>query len=298
MNTWVKETAETLTCGFPLNRFPEEYGGGPVFASPLIGVAQGNDSIFELFKKVVGPDHLTPAELWRQAELPDRDDLEDQLRVVSVAFPYSQKVREAGRKSTGGMPPEIYCLARNWANHIIAGVMTELAGSLNEQGFSAAVGVGNSPYNIHLKKDPYRVYSNWSERHIGFAAGLGSLGLHAGLITEAGSNIRLGSLVTDAPLEVTPRSSDDPYHNCLFHVNGSCGACIARCPGGAVSEQGHDKTKCKKYGGKVSVNMKKGKLFSLLRTRFQRINGIDKEQRETGCALCQFGVPCSDRNPA
>jgi hypothetical protein len=291
------DLAGELAVGQAVNRLPEEYGGVPIFAAPVIGVARGDDPVFERFKDVAGPRHLTPLDLWKASGLPDEDNVEKKLRVLALAFPYSAGIREAGKKAVDGMPPDIYCLARNWANHVIRGVMEGLTDWLRTEGYGAVIGVVSPAYNISREDDPCRVRSNWSERHVAFAAGLGSFGLHAGLITEVGSSIRLGSLVTDAPLEITPRISDEPYHHCLFHANGPCGACISRCPGGAVSDRGHDKSKCRAYGRRVAEKVKEGKLAPLLRTRLQRVNGVEREQRETGCALCQFAVPCSDRCP-
>jgi len=57
--------------------------------------------------------------------------------------------------------------------------------------------------------------STWSERHIAFAAGLGTFSLTRAVITSKGCNVRFASLVTNAPLEVTPRKNNDPTANCL-----------------------------------------------------------------------------------
>ena len=46
------------------NRLPEEFGSGKIFSKPLIGVAQGNDPIFQKYKEIIGSEHLTPLELW------------------------------------------------------------------------------------------------------------------------------------------------------------------------------------------------------------------------------------------
>ncbi len=46
-----------------LNRLPMAYGGGPIFARPLVGISAGDDDIFQTYKQVVGPEHLTPAEI-------------------------------------------------------------------------------------------------------------------------------------------------------------------------------------------------------------------------------------------
>ncbi|MFC2070768.1 epoxyqueuosine reductase, partial [Chloroflexota bacterium] len=90
-------------------------------------------------------------------------------------------------------------------------------------------------------------YSNWSERHIAFAAGQGTFSLSDGFITERGIAHRCGSVVTDLFLPPSPRTATSPYSNCLAYVGLKCEACIKRCPARAISEQGHNKPKCQQY---------------------------------------------------
>ncbi len=123
--------------------------------------------------------------------------------------------------------------------------------------------------------------SNWSERHIAYAAGLGTFSLSDGFITERGIAHRCGSVVTDMPLPISPRTAKNPYSNCLFYVNNKCWACIPRCPAGAIKEQGHDKIRCRHYMWDDIAYIKQK-------------YGVDVQ----GCGLCQTKVPCEFRNPA
>ena len=64
-------------------------------------------------------------------------------------------------------------------------------------------------------------------------------------------------------------------------MNGECNACVARCPAGAITENGHDKAKCLEYiDPKLQYLLKKYDV------------GI------VGCGLCQTKVPCESCNPA
>ncbi len=126
-------------------------------------------------------------------------------------------------------------------------------------------------------------YSNWSERHIAYAAGLGTFSLSDGFITERGIAHRCGSVVTDLVLPASPRAAEGPYSNCLFYVDGSCHACIARCPAEAITEQGHDKIKCRAYLREIGYSTKEE---------------YDIETSVWGCGLCQTKVPCEYRIPA
>ncbi|MBU1864392.1 MAG: hypothetical protein KKH94_12075 [Candidatus Omnitrophica bacterium] len=43
--------------------------------------------------------------------------------------------------------------------------------------------------------------------------------------------------------------------------------------------------------------MQKRPLKALLKPQHRRINGKKRVTYPVGCALCQFGVPCTDKNP-
>ena len=47
MNEQVQQFVEDLFSASELNRLPESYGGGRIFATPLTGVSAGDDNIFE-----------------------------------------------------------------------------------------------------------------------------------------------------------------------------------------------------------------------------------------------------------
>ena len=297
MNESVKYLLAQLSASSPLNRLPEQHGSGVIISKPLIGVARGDDHIFEVFKEVVAPEHLTPVEMWSQNGLPTARGLATGLRVMSIVFPFSSHIREAGQARRASMPPEVYCVARNFAGPFIHAVVREVVRHLEEQGFRAASGMLSEVFEITARDDPYRVHSNWSERHVAFAAGLGTFSLHEALITEAGCNVRLASVITDAPLMVTPRTSDEPYANCLHYACGTCESCVERCPAGAISSAGHNKSKCMAYYRKVGQEMRARPLGKILKPLRQRINGEIRIRYPVGCALCQFGVPCMDKNP-
>ena len=194
------------------------------------------------------------------------------------------------------MPADIYCLGRNYANEFMKDVLRKTMAFFQDQGFRAAAGMLSPAFRLRLQNKPPQFYSLWSERHMAFAAGLGTFSLHEGLITEAGCNIRVTSVITDAPLTVTPRRSDEPYANCLFYAKGECRKCEERCPGGAITAEGHDKVKCRQYGVIVSKEMNK-KFGPLLKPHERNVEGNIIVSHPVGCAFCQFHVPCMDRNP-
>jgi epoxyqueuosine reductase QueG len=126
--------------------------------------------------------------------------------------------------------------------------------------------------------------SIWSERHIAFAAGLGTFSLNDAMITEKGIAVKLLSAVTNLKLEPDVRKAKSHTENCLYLSKGTCGACIQRCPVGAISKEGHDKMKCYAY-----VYGEESK---------QAAAAIGASAKAgSGCGLCQSNVPCENKNP-
>ena len=296
LNTALKEYLEHLFITSKLNHLPKQFGGYKIFSYPLIGIAKGDDPIFFKFKEVVGPEHYTPHEMWNlniKKKVPP-----NQLRVLSIIFPFTQKIREESlnpiKLKRILIPSEYYSIARNYANEFITASMEKVIKFIEKEGFNGLAGVLSNQFTVFTKRN---LYSNWSERHIAFAAGLGTFSLHEGLITNVGCNVRLGSIITDCPLDITPRKNDDPYSNCLFYVNGNCRECIDKCPANAITEDGHNKILCNNYRLKVSRKMVP-RLQTYLKPHFRRINNEwTEESYPVGCAFCQFGVCCMDKNP-
>ncbi|MFX0035700.1 MAG: hypothetical protein ACFE9I_08680 [Candidatus Hermodarchaeota archaeon] len=279
-----------------LNRLHENYGAGRIFNDPLIGVAKGDDPIFQKFKEVVGPEHLNPLDLWL-AEGQGKIHASE-LRVVSIVFPYVDKIRNESKniKERGKLklPAEIYSVGRNYANSFKQETCKHIIGFFNDNGYKSVSGMLSESFSILLKG---KFYSTWSERHIAFASGLGTFSLHEGLITDAGCNIRLASVVTKAPLKITQRKNEDPYANCLYYSKGTCRECEKRCPGNAIDENGHNKIKCHEYGQKIARKMI-NRIAPILKSHIRRVNWkLRPPTYPVGCAFCQFGVPCMDKNP-
>lgn len=244
---------------------PAQYVGTVLFDTPLIGFGTADDALFDEYKKagVIGPWHMSPNE-W----------LDGAQSVISVFFPISEQVRASNRcMKDGASLPWLY--ARIEGQRYIVQFTKTLAQWLAENGanicipaadqrFSAMrVGQGMTGYE---GIDETTFGSNWSERHAAYVCGLGTFGLSKGLITKKGIAGRFTSLITDLPLSADERPYTDVYEYCT-----RCGACIARCPVGAIDlERGKDHVRCD-----TQVEGSR-KLFA---PRY-------------GCGLCQVKVPC------
>ncbi len=272
---FIEREIKTLASSSPLNHTPTP-DSDIIFDTPLVQFADGDDPIFEEYKKIIDSTHLTPHEAVAKAFNKSPKSI-PHLFVISWILPISAKIRESNRKRTK-IPSRLWAYARAYGEKFNDALRQHLVNMLTEEGYLAVAPV-LQPYFSTLKNEKGR-YSNWSERHTAYAAGLGTFSLSDGFITERGIAHRCGSVVTSLALPPSPRTATGPYANCLFYVNGKCRACIVRCPAGAISESGHDKNKCSNY------------LFSKLAylTKSYNIANI-------GCGLCQVKVPCEFRNP-
>jgi epoxyqueuosine reductase len=220
------------------------FASQPIFDEPLIGFADGDDPLFAEFKKIVHEKHFTPREILalhcRETLKQETAELEF-VSVISFVLPISSETRLSNAKEKEG--PSLRWNHTRWQGQaFIAELSKYLVSQLTSMGFSAVAPDLTPSFEILL--EPTGFASKWSQRHIAYAAGLGTFSLNDGFITSKGLAVRCGSVVTNLKLEPSKRTYANHLANCLFYATGKCGKFISRCPGGAISEKGHDKIKC------------------------------------------------------
>jgi epoxyqueuosine reductase len=270
----------------PNNLMPD-FPGERMWDEPLIGFADGDDPLFAEYKKIIGAFHMTPRESL-EMHLQKKTlgyDRPARVSVVSYFLPSTWPIRDSMHKEA-----EVCSLRWNrnrwFGQEFNSRLERRLVTLLEDRGYHAVAPAQEAWFEIR-REGPGAPVSNWSQRHAGYAAGLGTFSLNDSFITTKGSAGRMGSIVCDVPLAPTPRTAKSHRENCLFAREGTCGACIKRCPAIAISEQGHDKAKCFAY---LNAGMPQ-RAKELGRT--ERFVG-----RYIGCAFCQTGVPCEGRIPA
>ena len=265
----------------PLNRMPVNESA-LIFDEPLVQFADGDDPIFDEYKSIIDPFHMTPREALAKVYEKAPEDIPENITVISWILPITEKTRQANREETR-MPSRLWSHQR-WFGEIFNDAMREhVVAFLTEQGHLATAPMKTPHFEI--KKNDSGYLSNWSERHIAYAAGLGTFSLSDGFITERGIAHRCGSVVTNLEVPPSPRTASGPYANCLFYANEKCGKCIERCPAGAITEAGHDKIKCGQYLRDIGYRPEELK------------DSYDLETIVFGCGLCQTRVPCEAVNP-
>ena len=252
-----------------------------MFDEPLVQFADSDDPIFMEYKTIIASTHLTPREALAQAHNKNPEDMPERLSVISWILPITEETRKSNRKETRA-PSRLWSHTRWYGEQFNDALRRHVVEVLTEAGY-LAVAPMLQPYYKRLKSEK-GPYSNWSERHIAYAAGLGTFSLSDGFITERGIAHRCGSVVTDLVLPASPRTVENHYSNCLFYFDASCDSCIVRCPAEAITEEGHDKVRCQTYL-RDELGYKLGP------------EGYDNEASNAGCGLCQVKVPCESRVP-
>jgi len=203
--------------------------------------------------------------------------------VISWALPITRETRLLERASRYGGSPR-YNHTR-WIGVKFYENLANFVASLLEILRCNAVAPTQSRF-FDIKQMPGDwMAANWSERHIAYAAGLGTFGLNGLMITSRGCAVYLDSVVFDRAVDSTPRR-DSHVANCPFYLDGSCGACIERCTGSAISKDGRSNAACLAN----LRDIQPGQVINL---------GLDKELvgLAPACGRCSTGLPCEDRIP-
>ncbi len=282
---FIEETIEKYVATSPDNRF-HDLDDKPIWDGPLVGFADGNDPIFRDYKTIIGDFHLTPREALEN-EIGASDDQAspklDNISVVSWVLPSTRETRLSLRRESA--VPSLHWNHTRWhGQDFIFELSRYLVSWLEEFGYRAvAPEISQSFRTVNLANG---LASTWSQRHVAYAAGLGTFSLNDGFITAKGIAIRAGSVVCDAAIAASPRLYENHLANCLFYRQESCRRCIQRCPAGAISEQGHDKNRCREF------------LFNEQKVILKQLG---REEGYTGaylgCGLCQTKVPCEGGIP-
>jgi epoxyqueuosine reductase len=251
------------------------------YDEPLVQFADSADPLFTEYKTIIGPEHLTPREALALAEKVDAASLPEHVSVISYILPIAEATRRANRLETK-VPSRYWSHTRYYGELLNDAVRKHLIEFLQGAGYKACA-PGLPGGILKMFRNEKGMYANWSERHVAYAAGLGTFSLSDGFITERGIAHRCGSAVVALELTPSPRKATGHYANCLFYATGKCEACIKRCPAGAITEKGHNKSKCREY---------------LTGIGYSPQGTYDVEKSVFGCGLCQTKVPCEDRNPA
>lgn len=192
------------------------------YREPLIGYASASDPIFDEMKKIIGPHHLHPKEIFPEAKT-----------VVSFFLPFEKELVKQNWQSPG--PISEWIQAKSETDCFIGKINEKLKAELAEEDIRAVV----PGIIFDYKSKGFDVA--WSHKSAAYASGLGTFGVHHMLITKAGCAGRFGTLLISAEVPPTLRPNEEFCH---YKKEEKCLVCVDRCPAGALSVRGLDKEKC------------------------------------------------------
>ncbi len=251
----MQEEIKSLIWEF-VQKYPDLKKTKARWKEPLVAYASAEDPLFLKLKEVVSPSHALPEDL-----------LEDARSVITYFLPFDEAINESNISGRD--------VSRLWAetyietNQLILDLNHHLSAALAEGGYASAI--IPATHNFDEKK----LISDWSHRHAAYIAGLGNFGVNNMLITEKGCCGRVGSLLTNLPLQPTARGEKE---YCLARHDGSCNLCVEQCVNDALFPDSYDRWKC------YEMCLHNDRLFPDMGTA-------------DVCGKCLVGVPCSTRDP-
>ena len=258
--------AEEFTQSSPLNYVSDEVSlrqdlaGMRIFDPPVFSFGTANDELYARYKtaEVIGSHFLSPHEWLPEAKT-----------VISFFLPYSEKIKSAN-SADYEWPADEWLHGRIEGQQFITELTAHILKLLSEAGYSSIAPSLDPRYR--MGNAGFKFTSNWSQRHVAFACGLGTFGLSKGIITKKGMCGCLGSVLTELELPVDSRRYEDIYEYCNM-----CGVCISHCPAKAISyKEGKKHTECSAFLDEV----------------------LKENNPRYGCGKCQVKVPCESGIPA
>jgi epoxyqueuosine reductase len=277
---WFIDAITNKVGNHPMNSMEYPFDGERIFDPPLVGFIRGEDPLLSDFKRIIGPHHFTPAAImaWQAKRNGVAAPADSDLSVVSFILPITGTTR-GENAAMSEWPSERWAQTRLLGEIFSQIMVREIISYLMGMGILAV-----SPDVTPLfRKQRYPIVgwaSPWSHRHIAYAAGLGTFGMHDFLITQKGAAHRCGSFIVNLKLQPNRARPENIHAGCLQHNGTKCLKCATKCPVGAIGEKGHDKEACYQRVSKTLAYCNKNYHIFIY-----------------GCGLCSVGVPCESAVP-
>ena len=149
-----------------------------IWEEPIVGFADANSDYIKNLKNVVLESHYSP-----------KDFLEDATIIVSYFLPFKREIGKSNKCE--GLPSEAWAKAYIDTNKMAQDINEYIVDEIEKLGYKGVNPVNAGVFDQNILK------SNWSQRHMAYAAGIGTFGINNLLISEKGSCGRYFSVITN-----------------------------------------------------------------------------------------------------
>lgn len=224
-----------------------------IWRQPLVGFADAFDPYIRRLSSIVTEEHRMPEEFLSSANV-----------VIAYFLPFTEMVANTNIKVPDNSASKMWSQGYKYTEEIVSQINLFLVQQIEKMGYKAVI-----PSDIGMREDILK--SNWSHRHIAYAAGLGTFGINNMLITKQGCCGRYHSIIADIPVEPDSHVKGE---YCLYKSKGICKKCVENCFSGALTINGFNRYKC---WAECKKNLD--------------VYGVDV------CGKCTTGIPCAFRAP-
>lgn len=195
-----------------------------MWGEPIIGFAEADSEYIRNIRGVTSEDHVAIKEAMPWANT-----------VISYYVPFKREINETNMKA--GLSSETWARSYEVTNAMFPAINERIIATLKSHGKR-----GEVPREAGVF-DREKLISYYSQRHMAYAAGLGTFGMNNMLITPAGCCGRFSSVISDVTLKWDVPLKEEL---CLYKREGSCGVCMKVCEAKALGENDFDRKACYK----------------------------------------------------
>lgn len=237
------------------------------YGEPLVGFADAWHPYIQSLPQLISPTHELPQNI-----------LPDAKTIIAYYVPFTKNLAKSNRTEGITASPE-WARAYEETNALFAELNEGLIRFIHAKaGHAGITPKATTFYQTSL-------ISDWSHRHIAYAAGLGTFGINNMLLTRSGCCGRFSTVITNLDLE-TDRPLTEEY--CLYKKNGTCGACVKHCPTGALTYDGYDRFKC------YSLCQENAKIYTQFGSSYTNEDGTGANSVGSEvCGKCITSSPCA-----
>lgn len=266
MKTGLREQITDYIRGF-VSEYEKRDEIATKYGEPLVGFADAMHPYIQSLPQIISPTHDLP-----QNVLPDA------RTIIAYYIPFTEDLAGTNRIGSVLASPE-WARAYEETNAMFVEMNEGIIDLIHAKAGQAGV----TPKAITFNEE--RLISDWSQRHIAYAAGLGTFGVNHMLLTRKGCCGRFNSVITN--LDITPDSPVEEEY-CLYRKNGSCGVCMKNCPAGALAADDFDRFKC------YEICMENAKVYTDFGSSYENEEGTGANSVGSDvCGKCITGSPCA-----